>query len=117
MSIHQSTESTVSPSPPSTAPGPLELGTAPGRWMLLVTVLASTMAFLDASAVNVALPAIGRDLGASLSGLQWIVTGYTLALASLVLLGGALGDRYGRRKVFLIGVIWFATASILCGLA
>lgn len=85
--------------------------------MLLVTVLASTMAFLDASAVNVALPAIGMELGASLSGLQWIVTGYTLALASLVLLGGALGDRYGRRRVFLIGVIWFATASILCGLA
>jgi EmrB/QacA subfamily drug resistance transporter len=85
--------------------------------MLLATVLASTMAFLDATAVNVALPAIGRDLGASLSGLQWIVTGYTLALASLVLLGGALGDRYGRRRVFLIGVIWFAAASILCGLA
>jgi EmrB/QacA subfamily drug resistance transporter len=117
MSIHHSTESTVSHSLPPTAPGPLELGTAAGRWMLLATVLASTMAFLDANAVNVALPAIGTDLGASLSGLQWIVTGYTLALASLVLLGGALGDRYGRRRIFLIGVIWFAASSILCGLA
>ena len=116
MAEHPSPESISRPAPP-TAPTLLELGTAQGRWMLLVTVLASTMAFLDASAVNVALPAIGMELGASLSGLQWIITGYTLALAALVLLGGALGDRYGRRRVFLIGVIWFAAASILCGLA
>lgn len=75
------------------------------------------MALLDASAVNVALPAIGAELGASLSGLQWTVTGYTLALATLVLLGGSLGDRYGRRRVFLVGVAWFAVASLLCGLA
>jgi EmrB/QacA subfamily drug resistance transporter len=75
------------------------------------------MAFLDTSAVNVALPAIGEELGSSLSGLQWTVTGYTLALAALILLGGALGDRYGRRRVFLIGVAWFAAASLLCGLA
>ena len=117
MSAHESTETTDTHVPITTAPISLELGTAPGRWLLLVTVLASTMAFLDATAVNVALPTIGTDLGASLSGLQWIVTGYTLALASLVLLGGALGDRYGRRRVFVTGVIWFATASILCGLA
>ena len=116
MAEHPSPESISRPAP-TTAPTLLELGTAQGRWMLLVTVLASTMAFLDASAVNVALPAIGMELGASLSGLQWIITGYTLALAALVLLGGALGDRYGRRRVFLIGVIWFAAASILCGLA
>src|SRR5918997_4875362 len=75
------------------------------------------MAFLDATAVQVALPAIGRELGASLSGLQWTVTGYTLTLAALILLGGSLGDRYGRRRVFLIGVGWFAAASLLCGLA
>jgi EmrB/QacA subfamily drug resistance transporter len=93
------------------------LGTAPGRWVLLATVLASAMALLDATAVNVALPAIGADLGASLAGLQWSVTGYTLALAALVLLGGALGDRYGRRRVFAVGVAWFAVASLLCGLA
>jgi EmrB/QacA subfamily drug resistance transporter len=117
MSAHEPGESPVNPEPSTTETSTLELGTAAGRWMLLVTVLASTMAFLDATAVNVALPAIGTELGASLSGLQWVVTSYTLTLASLVLLGGALGDRYGRRRVFLIGVIWFAAASILCGLA
>src|SRR4029453_7307735 len=75
------------------------------------------MAFLDATAVQVALPSIGRELDASLSGLQWTVTSYTLTLAALILLGGSLGDRYGRRRVFLIGVVWFAAASLLCGLA
>src|SRR3954451_16249428 len=75
------------------------------------------MPFLDATAVNVALPSIGRELGASLSALQWTITGYTLTLAALILLGGSLGDRYGRRRVFLIGVVWFAVASLLCGLA
>jgi EmrB/QacA subfamily drug resistance transporter len=96
---------------------PVALGTAPGRWLVTVTVLASGMAFLDATAVQVALPAIGRELDASLSGLQWTVTGYTLTLAALILLGGSLGDRYGRRRVFVIGVVWFAAASLLCGLA
>ena len=75
------------------------------------------MAFLDATAVQVALPSIGRELDASLSGLQWTVTGYTLTLASLILLGGSLGDRYGRRRVFVIGVCWFAAASLICGVA
>jgi EmrB/QacA subfamily drug resistance transporter len=93
------------------------LGTAPGRWLVVVTVLASGMAFLDATAVQVALPAIGRELDASLSGLQWTVTAYTLTLASLILLGGSLGDRYGRRRVFVTGVCWFAAASLICGLA
>src|SRR5262249_3646001 len=75
------------------------------------------MAFLDATVVNVALPTIGRDLHPSLAGLQWTVTAYTLTLAGLILLGGALGDRHGRRRIFVIGVIWFALASALCGLA
>src|SRR5687767_13843897 len=75
------------------------------------------MAFVDATAVQVALPTIGRELDASLSGLQWTISGYTLALASLILLGGSLGDRYGRRRVFLVGVAWFAVASLVCGLA
>jgi EmrB/QacA subfamily drug resistance transporter len=96
---------------------PVALGTTTGRWVVVVTVLASGMAFLDATAVQVALPSIGRDLDASLSGLQWTVTGYTLTLAALILLGGSLGDRYGRRRVFVVGVVWFAAASLLCGLA
>ena len=97
--------------------GRVALGTAAGRWLVLVTVLASGMAFLDATAVSVALPSIGRELDSSLAGLQWTVTAYTLTLAALILLGGSLGDRYGRRRVFLIGVAWFATASLVCGLA
>src|SRR4051812_15414625 len=75
------------------------------------------MAFLDASAVTVALPTIGRDLGSELAGLQWTLSSCTLALASLILLGGALGDRYGRRRVFLVGVVWFSITSLGCGLA
>jgi EmrB/QacA subfamily drug resistance transporter len=98
-------------------PAALRLSEARGRWVLLAMVLGSSMAFLDATVVNVALPAIGRSLSATLGGLQWTVSGYTLSLAGLILLGGSLGDRMGRRKVFLIGVVWFALASALCGLA
>src|SRR4051794_21252312 len=92
-------------------------GTAIGRWVLLATVLGSSLAFIDATVVNIALPAIGRDLGADAAGLQWTVNGYGLSLAALVLLGGALGDRYGRRRIFQLGVAWFAASSLLCGLA
>ena len=88
-----------------------------GRWILFATVLGSGIAFLDATVVNIALPAIGRDLDASLDGLQWTINAYTLTLAGFLLLGGALGDRYGRRKVFVIGVAWFAVASLLCAVA
>jgi EmrB/QacA subfamily drug resistance transporter len=102
--------------PGSGAPA-LRLSEARGRWVLLAMVLGSSMAFLDSTVVNVALPAIGRSLSATLGGLQWTVSGYTLSLAGLILLGGSLGDRMGRRKVFLIGVVWFALASALCGLA
>ena len=93
------------------------MGTPAGRWVLLATILGSGLAAIDATVVNVALPAIGADLGADFADLQWIVTSYTLTLASLILLGGALGDRYGRRRVFVVGVVWFAVASLLCGLA
>jgi len=95
----------------------LRLADVRGRGVLLATVLGSGLALLDVTVVNVALPALGRDLGASLAGLQWTVNAYTLTLAALILLGGSLGDRYGRRKVFLVGVVWFSAASALCGLA
>jgi EmrB/QacA subfamily drug resistance transporter len=88
-----------------------------GRWLLAVTVAGSGMAFLDGTVVNVALPDIGRDFGATTSSLQWILNGYLLTLASLILLGGSLGDRYGRRRVFVIGVGLFTFASLLCAVA
>jgi EmrB/QacA subfamily drug resistance transporter len=95
----------------------LVLHSTKGRVALVATVAASGMAMLDATVVNVALPRIGEDFDASVSALQWVLTGYLLALASLILLGGALGDRFGRRRVFVIGTVWFAAASLLCGAA
>nr|WP_269204753.1 MFS transporter [Motilibacter deserti] len=83
----------------------------------MVTILGSGMAFLDGTVVNVALPRIGEDLDAGLAALQWTVNAYTLTLAALILLAGALGDRFGRRRVFLVGVVWFAVTSAACGLA
>ena len=100
--------------PPTAA---VQMGTPAGRWVLVATIAGSGMAMLDATVVNIALPEIGRSLGTDFATLQWIVNAYTLALASLILLAGALGDRFGRRRVFLIGVAWFALASLLCGLA
>jgi EmrB/QacA subfamily drug resistance transporter len=88
-----------------------------GRWLLTVAVAGSGMAFLDSTVVNVALPDIGRDFNASTSALQWILNGYLLTLASLILLGGSLGDRYGRRRVFVLGVWLFTAASLLCAVA
>src|SRR5438132_3991188 len=95
----------------------LEYSSPRGRWTLMATVLGSAIVLLDGTVVNVALPWIGRDLGAGMDGLQWTVSGYLLTLSALILLGGALGDRFGRRRVFVIGVIWFAAASLICGLA
>ena len=85
--------------------------------MLLATVLGSGMAILDGSVVNVALRSIGEDLDATVPQLQWVVNAYLLALASLILVGGALGDRFGRRRVFILGVAWFGVASMLCAAA
>jgi EmrB/QacA subfamily drug resistance transporter len=96
---------------------PLSLASARGRWVLAATVLGSGLATLDSTVVNVALPTIGRDLHGSVAALQWIVTAYLLTLAALLLIGGALSDRYGRRRIFLVGVVWFTAASVLCGLA
>ena len=92
-------------------------GEPAGRWVLLATVLGSGMAFVDGSVVNIALPHIAAELDANAAALQWTVNGYTLPLAAFILLGGSLGDRFGRRRVFVIGIGWFATASLLCGVA
>ncbi|MCQ8829797.1 DHA2 family efflux MFS transporter permease subunit [Streptomyces malaysiensis] len=102
------------------APGtgrPVPLSVPAGRWLVFTTVLGSAMALLDSTVVNVALPRIGLDLGADLAVLQWTVNAYMLTLAGLILLGGSLGDRFGRRRVFVTGVVWFALASLACGLA
>ncbi|MBA2763778.1 MAG: MFS transporter [Thermoleophilaceae bacterium] len=93
------------------------MSTPAGRWVLTVAVLGSGVAFLEATVVNVALPAIGRDLNAEVSGLQWVLNGYLLSLAGLILLGGSLGDRYGRRRVFIVGMVWFSIASTICAFA
>src|SRR5215831_1854130 len=88
-----------------------------GPWVLAATILGSSMAFIDGTVVNVALPAIQTSLHATVSDVQWVVESYSLLLSSLLLLGGSLGDIYGRAKVFTIGVILFALGSAACGLA
>jgi EmrB/QacA subfamily drug resistance transporter len=106
---------------PQTASAPddpgLRMKSARGRWVVTATVLGSGMAGLDATVVGIALPAIGRNFHTGVSSVQWVVDGYTLTLAGLLLLGGTLGDSYGRRKMFVIGTVWFAVASLLCGIA
>lgn len=99
------------------APPALTFASRQGRWVLVATILGSGIAGLTATVVNVALPTIGRDLDTGTAGLQWILNGYLLPLAALILLGGSLGDRFGRRRIFLLGVVWFAVASLACGLA
>lgn len=101
----------------ATAPAGLTFRSSQGRWVLVATVLGSGLAAIDATVVGIALPAMGKDFDVDLAALQWVVTAYTLTLAGLLLVGGALGDRFGRRTVFVIGVVGFAAASLLCGIA
>ena len=86
-------------------------------WVLAAAVLGSTMAFVDESVVNVALPTIEADLGTTLAAMQWVINAYTLCMSALLLIGGAAADRFGRRRLFLIGIVTFTLASIACGFA
>jgi EmrB/QacA subfamily drug resistance transporter len=95
----------------------IRYGEPAGRWVLTATVLGSAVAFLDATVVNIALPTIGRDLAAGAVGLTWTVNAYTLTLAAFVLVAGSLGDRFGRRRVFIVGTVWFGVASLVCALS
>ena len=97
--------------------GLVRFDSAQGRWVVATAVLGSGIAFLDGTVVNTALPAIQGELDASLAGLQWILTGYLLTLGSLLVLGGSLGDMFGRRRLFVAGLVGFSITSMLCGLA
>jgi EmrB/QacA subfamily drug resistance transporter len=101
----------------TTSPPSLHLSSRPGRWVVAVTVLGSAIAAIDSTVVGIALPAIGRNFHLSVSSLQWVVSAYLLTLAGLLLVGGALGDRFGRRRVFLVGVVCFALTSLVCAVA
>ncbi|HZI46893.1 MAG TPA: MFS transporter, partial [Pyrinomonadaceae bacterium] len=94
-----------------------DCGKAQRRWTLAATIVGSSMAFIDGTVVNVALPVLQTDLNASVTDVQWVIEAYTLFLAALLLLGGSLGDRFGRKKIYAIGVAVFALASVWCGLA
>jgi EmrB/QacA subfamily drug resistance transporter len=100
-----------------TATGTVTRRSTAGRWVIAATVAGSGMAFLDSTVVNVALPAIGEGLDATTQQLQWVATGYLIALASLILVGGAIGDRFGRRRAFLAGAAAFSATSLLCAVA
>ncbi len=97
--------------------GTLRYRSPTGRWVIAASVMGSSIAAIDATVVGIALPTIGRGFDVGVAALQWVVTGYYLTLASLLLLGGSLSDRFGRRRVFSVGVVWFALASAACGLA
>lgn len=88
-----------------------------GKWVLVATILASSMAFIDSTVVNVALPALQNSFGAGVVGVQWVVESYGLALAALILVGGSMGDLFGRRRMFLLGAVLFTIASVACGLS
>ncbi len=95
----------------------MRFGTPQARWVIAAAALGSGIAFLDGTVVNIALPAIAEDFGTSLAGLQWVVNAYLVMLSALLLLGGSLGDHFGRRNMFVAGLGGFTVASLLCGLA
>ncbi|HXQ43735.1 MAG TPA: DHA2 family efflux MFS transporter permease subunit [Acidimicrobiales bacterium] len=101
----------------SSPPPCLSFSSTAGRWVVAVTVLGSAIAAIDSTVVGIALPAIGRNFAMSVSSLQWVVSAYLLALAGLLLVGGALGDRFGRRRIFITGVVCFALTSLVCAVA
>src|SRR3977135_193291 len=91
--------------------------TARSRWTLVATILGSSLTFIDSTVVNVALPALQADLQATITDVQWVIEAYALFLGALILVGGSMGDQFGRKRVFLFGVVFFTAASILCGIA
>src|SRR5882672_2767352 len=101
-----SSSATTVPCPPGVAP-----------WILAATILGSSLAFIDGTVVNLALPALQANLGATITQMQWVVEAYALLLTSVMLAGGSLGDIYGRKRTFVVGVVVFAAASTWCGLA
>src|SRR5438552_11639717 len=109
--IRQPSDEGVIHAAPNTVPCSKEVG----RWVLVATILGSSMAMIDGTAVNVALPALQRDLSATVADVQWIVEAYALFLAALILVGGSLGDHFGRKRIFAIGIAIFTVASIFCG--
>src|SRR5437667_2602064 len=111
--IREPCDESIIRSHPATAP----CSKSSGRWVLAATTLASSMAFIDGTVVNVALPALQRNLNATIVDVQWVIEAYSLLLAAFLLVGGSLGDHYGRRRVFLIGIALFAFASAACGFA
>src|SRR5436189_5166005 len=111
--IQEPCDENVIRSAPQTAP----CAKSRGPWVLAATILASSMSFIDGTAVNVALPALQADLGATVADVQWVIEAYTLFLSALILVGGSLGDHFGRRRIFTLGVIVFTLASLWCGIA
>ena len=111
--IQEPCDASVIRSAPAAAP----CSKSSGPWVLAATTLASSMAFIDGTVVNVALPALQTNLTATAADVQWVIESYALLLSALLLVGGSLGDHYGRRRVFLLGVVIFAVASGLCGFA
>src|SRR6202521_3509648 len=88
---------------------------ARSRWTLVATILGSSLTFVDATVVNVALPALQADLQATITEVQWVIEAYAVFLGALILVGGSMGDQFGRKRVFLLGVVVFTVASIGCG--